>query len=156
MFVRAELPLALSFDAAAGAMEQAMSDGGLVSESRRAIAEGLAFVMPVGPRGSHFPAREVVVHLLPARRTDHSLVVAMRWETTGPTGRLFPALDADLELTRDEDDPNLSQLSIIGRYQPPLAGLGETLDRVVMSKIASSTMASMLREVASQLEIWVT
>lgn len=155
MFVRADLPVALSFDDAAGAMQRAMSDGGLVSESRRAIAEGLAFVMPVGPRGSHFPAREVVVHLLPARRTDRSMVVAMRWETSGPTGRLFPALDADLELTSAED-PNLSQLSIIGRYQPPLAGLGVTLDRVVMSKVASATMTSMLREVASQLQRWVT
>jgi hypothetical protein len=69
MFVQADLPLAMSFRAAAAALDQAIADGGLVGESRRALADGLEFVMPVGPRGSrHFPAREVIVRLLPARR----------------------------------------------------------------------------------------
>jgi hypothetical protein len=151
MFVQADLPLALPFDAAARALDRAMADGGLVSESRRAMADGLEFVMPVGPRGSHFPGKQVVVHLLPARRVGQRLVVALRWETTGPTGRLFPALDADLELAAGED-PAMSRLSIIGRYRPPLATVGETLDRVVMSKVASATMTAVLREVATQLQ----
>src|SRR5947209_5883528 len=136
MFVKADLPLALSFDVAAGALDRAMADGGLVAESRRAMADGLEFVMPVGPRGSHFPAREVIVRLLQARRLGPRVVVDLRWETSGPTQRLFPALDAILELAVGEN-PNMSRLSIIGRYQPPLATRGQTLDIVVMSKVAS-------------------
>jgi hypothetical protein len=150
MFVQADLPLALPFDAAASALDRAMADGGLVGESRRAMTDGLEFVMPVGPRGSRFPARDVVVRLLPARRLGQRLVVDLRWETTGPTGRLFPALDAILELAAGED-PNLSRLSIIGRYQPPLATVGQTLNSMVMSRVASATMNAMLREVATQI-----
>jgi hypothetical protein len=153
MFVEADLALAIPFEVGARALDRAIADGGLVSESRRAMADGLEFVMPVGPRGSHFPAREVVVHLLPPRRLSQRLVVGMRWETAGPTGRLFPALDADLELAAGPG-PDRSRLSIIARYQPPLATLGQTLDRVVMSKVASATMTSMLREVAIQLDNW--
>ena len=153
MFVQADLPLELSFEDAARALDLAMADGGLVSESRRAVADGLEFVMPVGPRGGRFPARDVMVRLLPARRAGEHVVVPLRWETVGPTGRLFPALDANLELTASEV-PNVSRLSIIGRYEPPLAGLGATLDRVVMSRVATATMTSMLREVASRLQGW--
>jgi len=155
MFISADRQVALPFETAADALERAMSDGGLVSESRRAISDGLEFVMPVGPRGSHFPSREVIVHMLPARRSDGRMVVALRWETTGPTGRLFPALDADLQLEEGEDAGS-SKLSIIGRYQAPLGPFGETLDRVVMFKVASATMTAMLREVATRLEYWVS
>jgi hypothetical protein len=153
MFVQSDLALTMPFDLAARALDRAMADGGLVSESRRAMSDGLEFVMPVGPRGSHFPAREVVVHLLPPRRLGQRMVVGMRWETAGPTGRLFPALDADLELAAGQE-PDRSRLSIIARYQPPLATLGQTLDRVVMSKVTSATMAALLREVAIQLDNW--
>ena len=151
MFVQADLPLASSFPAAAAALDHAIADGGLVEESRRAMAGGLEFLMPVGPRGSrHFPAREVIVRLLPARRLDQRVLVDLRWETIGATGRMFPASDAILQLAAAED-PNVSRLSIIGRYQPPLARLGQTLDSVVMSTVASATMSAMLREVAAQL-----
>jgi hypothetical protein len=151
MFVQADLPLELPFGEAAEALDRALSDGGLIAESRKAFDTGLDFVMPVGPRGSHFPARDVAVHLLPARRSDRRVLVALRWETKGPSGKLFPALDADLELSPG-DDSGGSRLSIIGRYQPPLSRVGQTLDRVVMSRIASATMTAILREVASKLQ----
>lgn len=150
MFVQAEMPLAVPFETAARGLERAIAEGGLVSESRRAMADGLEFMMPVGPRGHHFPAREVDVHLLPVRREDRRLVVPVRWEAVGAGGRLFPSLDADLELTA-EDEPTASRLSIIACYQPPMALLGEALDRIVMSKVASATMAAILREVAAHL-----
>ncbi len=156
MFVQADLQLALPFDTAVEALDRALADGGLTAESQRAMADGLEYVMPVGPRGSrHFPAREVVVRLLPVRRIGQRLIVDLRWETTGPTGRLFPALDAILELATSED-PNGSRLSIIGRYQPPMATLGQTLDSTVMPRVASATMTAMLREVASQLDALAT
>src|SRR5579864_5927398 len=126
MFVEAERVVALRFEAAAAALDRALADGGLVPESRRAVADGLSFVMPVGPRGGHFPAREVAVQLLPARRTDRYVIVAVRWQATGATGRLFPALDADLKLEAGKE-PDTSRLSVLGRYEPPLAGAGEVL-----------------------------
>jgi hypothetical protein len=151
MFVQAERALELPFDVATEALNLALADGGLVSESRRAVSEGMEFVMAVGPRNGHFPAKEVTVRMLPGRRSGPRFVVPLRWETAGHAGRLFPSLDADLELSAGEE-ASTSLLSIIGRYEPPFGALGQTIDRAVMSRVASATMNTMLREVATHLE----
>jgi hypothetical protein len=96
MFVKADLTVGMPLSAAKEALEQALADGGLVAESRRAVADGLVFVMSVGPRGSQVLAREVVVRLLAGHDVDQRFLVPLRWEATGPGGRMFPALDADL------------------------------------------------------------
>lgn len=152
MFVESELPVALPFSLAVTALERAVADGGLVVESRRAVEGGLAFVMPVGPRGSQGPAKDVLVQLLPGRNLANGVVVPLRWEVADLTERLFPALDANLELFPVSD--NTSRLSIIGRYDPPLGLFGAVIDRAAMSKVASATMAGLLREVAVQLGRW--
>lgn len=152
VFVESEVSVVLPFQVAKEALDHALADGGLVAESRRAVDDGLVFLMPVGPRGSHGPAREVVVRLLAGRPVGDSFVVPLRWEARGPTGRLFPALDANLELTAT--DPDASRLSIIGRYEPPLGRLGATIDRAGMSKVVSATMTALLGEVATRLEYW--
>jgi hypothetical protein len=153
MFVKADLTVGMPLSAAKEALERALADGGLVAESRRAVADGLVFVMSVGPRGSQVLAREVVVRLLPGHDVDRRFLVPLRWEATGPGGRVFPALDADLELTVG-DSADACRLSIMGRYEPPLGWLGDTLDRAVMSRVASATMTALLREVADQLTRW--
>ena len=152
MFVEAELPIALTFEVAKQALDRALADGGLVAESRRAVEDGLVFVMPVGPRGGRRPSMEVMVKLLPGRRIGESFVIPLRWEVTGPAGRVFPALDANLEL--GTINPATSRLSVIGRYEPPLGRLGTTMDRAGMSKVASATMSALLREVETQLRRW--
>jgi hypothetical protein len=134
------------------ALDRAVADGGLVAESRRAVDEGLVFVMPVGPRGSRAPAKDVLVRLLPVRQTGESFILPLRWEVTGPAERLFPALDGNLELTADGTAN--CRLSIVASYAPPLGRLGTTMDRAGMSRIASATMAAFLREVAAQLGHW--
>ena len=154
MFAHADLALALPLHTATEALDRALADGGLTAESRRAMADGLQFVMPVGPRGSAFPARQVEVRLLPARWVGQRRVVILRWETTGPTGRMFPALDADLDLAAG-DDRGVCKLSIVGCYEAPMAAAGETIDKIMMSKVASATMNALLREVAAQLHKWV-
>lgn len=145
------MPLNLPFEAATAALDRALADGGLLAESRRAVTDGMDFVMQVGPRGGHFPTREVMVRVLAGRRLGERFVVPLRWETTGPAGHLFPALDANLEVAPG-NRPGTSSLSIIGRYQPPLAIIGQTLDRALMSKVASATMSAMVHEIAAQLD----
>jgi hypothetical protein len=152
VFVEAELPIALTFEVAKQALDRALADGGLVAESRRAVEDGLVFVMPVGPRGARRPSMEVIVRLLPGRRVGKSFVIPLRWEVTGPAGALFPALDANLEL--GAVDPAVSRLSVIGRYEPPLGRLGTTMDRAGMSKVASATMTALLHELETQLRRW--
>lgn len=149
VFVEAELVVDLPLQAAKESFGRAVADGGLVAESRRAVDDGLVFVMPVGPRGSHGPAKEVVVRMLPGRHGPQSLVIPLRWEVAGPAGRLFPALDANLGLAAQ--GPESSRLWVVGRYEPPLGRLGATIDRAGMSRVASATMTAFLREVAAQL-----
>ena len=152
MFVEAELPIALAFEVAKRALDRALADGGLVAESHRAVEDGLVFVMPVGPRGAGRPSTEVIVKLLASRPVGERLVTPLRWEVSGPAGALFPALDANLELEAVE--PGMSRLSVIGRYEPPLGRLGATIDRAGMSKVATATMAALLRELETQLRRW--
>lgn len=152
MFVEAELPVPLPFGVAKEALDRAVADGGLVAASRRAVDEGLDLTMPVVPRGSHGPAGEVQVRLLPGRQVGGSVVVPMRWEVLGPDGRLSPVLDADLRLAARDADR--SCLSIAGRYDPPPDWLGATVGGPGMSVVASATVTALLREVAAQLGRW--
>jgi hypothetical protein len=149
MFVQADLELALPFDVAMGALERAVADGGLVAESRRAVGEGLAFSVPVGPHGGAGLSMQVVVRLLAGHLLDGDYLVGLRWEVPGLSRRLFPALDANLALSAA--GPGSSRLSVIGSYEPPLGKVGVALDRAGMSRVASATMRSFLREVASQV-----
>jgi hypothetical protein len=89
MFVKADLTVGIPSSAAREALQRALADGGLVAESHRAVADGLVFVMSVGPRGSHVPAREVVVRLLAGHYVDQRFLVPLRWEATGPGGECF-------------------------------------------------------------------
>ena len=70
----------------------------------------------------------------------------MRWEATGLMGRLFPVLDANLML--GEDDLGRGLLRIADVYRPPLGGPGEELDQIVLRRVASATIRSLLRRVA--------
>jgi hypothetical protein len=151
VFVEAELAIPMPLGIAKDALDRAVGDGGLVAESRRAVDEGLVFVVPVGPRGSRAPAKDVLVRLLPVRQAGEGYVLPLRWEVTGPAERLFPALDGNLELVADGKG---SRLSIVASYAPPLGRLGTTMDRAGMSRIASATMNAFIREVAAQLGYW--
>lgn len=58
----------------------------------------------VGPLGG-VPAvsKLVEVHALDMVTRGESAMLALRWQATGPAGRLFPALDADMVLHRVAD-----------------------------------------------------
>ena len=72
-----------------------------------------------------------------------------RWEATGPGGRLFPALDADIWLTPAGE--HAARLSLAGVYRPPLGALGAGLDKAVFHRVADATVQSLLARVADVL-----
>jgi hypothetical protein len=88
----------------------------------------------------------VEVHL--ATRGE-AAVLALRWEATGPGGRLFPALDADIWLTPAGE--HSTRLSLAGVYRPPLAAVGPGLDRAVLHRVADATVRSLLARMADVL-----
>ena len=64
-------------------------------------------------------------------------VVPLTWRATSTPG-LFPVLSADLEVA--PLGPELTQLTIHGRYEPPLGAIGRRLDRLLMHRIAEATV----------------
>ncbi|HET7309695.1 MAG TPA: hypothetical protein VFJ17_00055 [Mycobacteriales bacterium] len=150
MLLEAHRPVPLPHDSARAALHQALSDGGLVEESRRAFADGADFLMRVGPSGGSAPSsKEVLVRWLPAREVGTTLVVPLRWEPTGPTASLFPTLDAKLGLTPAGEMSSL--LSIVGEYVPPLGPLGSAIDHALMTRAARRTASALLDEVVRKI-----
>lgn len=150
MFADHEVLLNVSFPVAHARLAGLVRRGFLIDASDEAYADGLTGLMRVGPFGSSLGTSKLVrVHLLAPFRRGDSVVLALRWEATGITGRLFPVLDGDLVLTAAADDT--TRLSLTGAYRPPLAGLGAGLDRLVLHRAASATVRSLLDRVADAL-----
>lgn len=150
MFADQAVTLDLDFPAARDQFLLLTRGNRLDGMSRDAYADGLAGQIRVGPVGG-LPgmSKLVQVSLLDPVRRDDNVLVPMRWEATGLMGRLFPVLDANLML--GEDDRGRGVLRIAGVYRPPLGGLGEELDQIVLRRIASATIRSLLRRVAALL-----
>jgi hypothetical protein len=125
--------------------------GWLDGASVAAYHDGLDQLLRVGPCGD-VPSlsRQVQVHFLdPVDRGD-SVTVGMRWEATGVTGRLFPALDANITLTAEGDQA--TRLALNGVYRSPLGALGGGLDRALLHHIATATIHSLITRISKALE----
>jgi hypothetical protein len=149
VFVEADLPLPLPFNAARAALDAALADGGLIEESKRAADEGASFLMRVGPGGSRGFAKQVLVEVLPFAWAGRKVVVPLRWEPTGTAGRLFPSLEANLTIS--EADASGSLVSIVASYEPPWDAVGAGLDRILLSRAAGATLTALLREIVAKL-----
>lgn len=122
---------------------------GLLAEaSRGAYADGLERLIRVGPFGAAAGVSKLVrVRLLEPTRRDERMALPLRWEATGPFGRLFPVLDADLTLQPLDESACL--LSLSGAYRPPLAAVGARLDGLVLHRAASATVRALLKAISA-------
>jgi len=150
MFVAAEVLVDLSFPAAAARLANLARGGSLTRASEGAYGAGLAGLARVGPLGA-VPgmSRLVKVHVREVVIRGESAVLALRWDATGPGGRLFPALDADIRLTPAGE--RSTRLSLAGVCRPPLAVLGARLDKAVFHQVADTTVRALLARVADVL-----
>jgi hypothetical protein len=71
------------------------------------------------------------------------------WRATGPAG-LFPVLEGELELA--SLGAHLTQLSLSGRYQPPLGLVGRTIDKALLSRVAEATIKDFIDRLGSAIE----
>ncbi len=163
--MHAEQPLSVGFPAARAALSAVPGEGWLRRASAAAYDSGMndldarpagtdtagqAVLARVGPRGDvplmsklvQVYARDVLTH-------EGSAVLTLRWEATGYGGGLFPALDADITLTPAGDGASL--LTLDGAYRPPLAGIGTALDKVILHRVATSTVRSLLSQLAESI-----
>ena len=150
MFADQAVTLDLDFPVARDRFLQLTHGDRLHGMSQDAYADGLGGHIRVGPLGSVPGMSKLVrVSLLDPVRRDEGVLVPMRREATGVMGRLFPVLDANLML--GQDDQGRGVLRIAGVYRPPLGGLGEDLDQIVLGRVASATIRSLLRRIAALL-----
>jgi len=63
-------------------------------------------------------------------------------------------MDAELELA--SLGPQLTQLSLSGRYQPPLGLVGRTIDKALLSRVAEATIKDFVDRLASAIQAALT
>lgn len=150
MFVSDQRMLAASFAAAAPRLARLAHGGWLRAVSEDAYAGGVEYLVRVGPLGAVPGASRLVrVRFTEPFDRNGTVSVGLRWEATGVTGGLFPALDADIRLT---DDQPAAQVTLTGSYRPPLGVFGAELDRLLLRTVATATIRTLLNEIAAALE----
>jgi hypothetical protein len=83
----------------------------------------------------------------PYRREDR-LMLPIQWWVPGASA-LFPRLEGDLELAPLGSET--TQITLMGRYDPPLASLGEAMDRLLLHRVAEKSVRRFLKDVAADL-----
>ena len=101
----------------------------------------------------HRVSKNVVIEVGKAVASVGRSWIAINWRATGPTG-LFPVMDAELELA--SLGPQLTQLSLSGRYQPPMGLVGRTIDKALLSRVAEATIKDFVDRLASAIEATLT
>jgi hypothetical protein len=147
MFVTEESTLGLPLGWAAAQLGRIIESGWFRELSDSAYAAGLAVLAPAGPPGEvRELAKTMQVRLSGPRERMTGVSYALRWETDGPAGRLFPALDADLSLV--QVDAGRTRLAIVACYRPQP---GVRLDLPLLSRAAQTTVQSMVDGLAREI-----
>ena len=89
--------------------------------------------------------REVRVDVGEPVRLEGSVLLPVTWRAARLEA-LFPVLEADLQVAAI--GPRRTQLSLNGRYQPPLGAVGRALDRTLLHRIAEATVRDFLERIA--------
>ncbi len=122
----------------------------LTDGARAAYAEGERLLLTISPTGGAVTVgKRVQIDLGAAYARGDGFVVPLSWWATGAQ-RLFPTLDADLEIM--PMGPDQVMLTLMGRYEPPLGPVGRGLDRLLLHRIAESCVRSFLHRIAANLE----
>lgn len=151
MFVSEDRVLPVSFPVAASRLDELAHGRLLESLSQRVYHGGVEYLLRVGPAGAVPGASRLVrVQFSDPAHRDGAMTVALRWQATGVTGGLFPALDADIRLT--PHGGHQSRVILTGSYRPPLSALGERLDRILLGTVAVATIRTLLTRIAAALE----
>jgi hypothetical protein len=145
MFVRYFMELSISQEEVEAALVRDPR-GWLPGLARDAHLRGDALLADVGFGEAIRVEREVTIELGAPIRSSSKTVFPLRWEAAAHP-RLFPSLDADLEVA--PLGPERTQLSISARYVPPFRGIGRALDRALLSRVAEATVKDFVDHVAA-------
>jgi hypothetical protein len=151
VFVSHERLLSVPFAVASARLARLPDGGWFRAASETVYQGGVEYLMRVGPAGAVPGASRLVrVRFTEPTYRDDMMSIGLRWEATGVTGGLFPALDADIRLSGDDDEG--VRVTLTGSYRPPLGALGAGLDRLLLRSVANATLRVLLARVAAVLE----
>lgn len=143
MFVRAEMLTGVALEVAVARLRDLAGEWLAAASSQAYHEEGHGLVR-VGPGAGL--SRLVEVAFRDVARHGDTAAMALRWEAAGPGGGLFPALDADLGLSRYEQSGTL--VTLAGVYRAPLGTVGALLDQAGLHLVAERTARAFVRQVA--------
>jgi hypothetical protein len=146
MFIGAEIPLEVGFNAAQARLAN-LADHGLLRRASENAQKWGADQAQIGPGGIPGMSKLVNVQFRHLATHEDSAVWALRWEANGTAGGLFPVLDADITLTRAGERATV--LAVSGTYRPPLGSLGAGLDRAIMHLVAEATIRAFTRQLGA-------
>ena len=98
----------------------------------------------LGPR----LGRRVAIEVGQPVRFPSMTSLPLTWEPVGLEG-VLPRVEANIELGSLGEDR--TQLAISARYRPPLGVLGQTVDRVLLHRVAEATVKDFLDRVAGAI-----
>jgi hypothetical protein len=129
---------------------EAGADAWLTPLAVRAGAEGETLRIRVGPAGDiPLLSRTTRVRVGRPEARGETLIVPMTWQADSLSAA-FPVLHADLEVVPLGE--SVTQLTLMGRYDPPLGALGQRLDRLLLHRIAQASVRTFLEGVGAALE----
>ena len=119
-------------------------------EARAADDAGEQLMSDVGfaVTNGHRVAKQVEISLGQPVRTFAHARLPMSWKATGPAP-LFPSFEADLEIAAL--GPTRTQISISGRYRPPMGAVGRAFDRALLHRVAEATVKDFLDRVGEKV-----
>jgi len=96
--------------------------------------------------------REVEIELGKPQDRGYAVLIPLKWRAKNQAG-LFPAMDADLEIAPLDDRLPLAQISVLGRYRPPLGLLGAVGDAMMMHRVAEASVRHFVSDLADRLRV---
>ena len=151
MFVSGQCVCPIGIGTARARLAGLAGGGWLVTACAAAYQDGLdQLLWAWPPEGTPARPRLTGAHFLDPIHRPGSTILGMRWEATGITSRLFPALDADIALTSEGGQH--TQITLTGVYRFPLGPPGAGLDRLLLHQAATAATGSLLTRVTSALE----
>jgi hypothetical protein len=145
MFVHYETEVHLSMPAVERGMETVGTQLGALADL--AYREGEELRSRVGPGPGNL-AKEVRLEIGAPQIHRTGLIYPMTWSAVGAE-MLFPRLNADLVVSHIGSDR--TRIVLDGTYQPPLGSLGKVVDRILLRRVAESTVKSWVDRLADSL-----
>ncbi|GIU92007.1 MAG: hypothetical protein KatS3mg011_0913 [Acidimicrobiia bacterium] len=99
--------------------------------------------------GPGVPAVGVELEVGEPLRSNGSVAIPLSWKAAGGS-RLFPRMEAEVVL--DEVGTRRTKLTFLGSYRPPLAAVGQVLDRLALHRVAEATVRNLMERLVEALE----